>query len=245
MQPNSTTISIFADYREKGGGVIEALRSAKTVSVEIGYLQLGDYRVNNRLLVERKTLPDFISSIKDGRIFRQAIRLASSPLKTIFILEGVSANLKHSKMSREAVQGTLISLSLIFGIPVIRSINPEETARLMLYAFRQFELNPKGAHRRSGFRPKRKKAVQLHILQGLPLVGVGRARLLLNAFGSVEGVFSANAEELIAVEGIGNKTAEAIRWAVSETKNQYKTNNEVVDIQVRCNSLSDRITGDS
>ncbi|MDI6775451.1 MAG: helix-hairpin-helix domain-containing protein [Verrucomicrobiota bacterium] len=53
----------------------------------------------------------------------------------------------------------------------------------------------------------------MFILQGLPPPGIGpgKAERLLAAFGSVEGVFGADTEELAEIEGIGRKTAQAIR----------------------------------
>jgi ERCC4-type nuclease len=44
---------------------------------------------------------------------------------------------------------------------------------------------------------------------------------LLEKFGSVEGVMRAGLDELQSVEGIGAKTADRIRWAVSEKIEPY------------------------
>ena len=48
------------------------------------------------------------------------------------ILEGRGSDLIGSEMRREALQGAIVSLTLIFGIPVLRSFGPEETARAMI-----------------------------------------------------------------------------------------------------------------
>ena len=64
---------------------------------------------------------------------------------------------------------------------------------------------------RPGYRPKRRRNRQLFILQGLPGVGSARAERLLDTFGSIQAVFSADVESLAGVEGIGRKTAETIR----------------------------------
>jgi ERCC4-type nuclease len=61
----------------------------------------------------------------------------------------------------------------------------------------------------------------LHILQGLPGVGPERARRLLDAFGTVEGVLTASAEALSAIDGIGSNTADRISWAVREQEAEY------------------------
>jgi len=61
----------------------------------------------------------------------------------------------------------------------------------------------------------------MFILQGLPGVGRDRAERLLNAFGTVEAVIMAGTEDLQRVDGIGQKTAEKIKWAVSEEISPY------------------------
>jgi ERCC4-type nuclease len=122
---------------------------------------------------------------------------------------------------REALQGALITISLILSIPVLRSITPEETARLIVYAARQTQFLGKASYPRPGYRPKTKKGRQLYILQGLPGVGHERALRLLEKFGSVEGVMRDSFDELQAVEGVGAKTADRIRWAVSEKTELY------------------------
>jgi ERCC4-type nuclease len=184
--------------------------------VDFVALPVGDYLVDGRLLFERKTLADFIASIKDGRLFRQACRLASSEHTAAVILEGGSSRAVSHGMRREALQGALISLSFIFGIPVLRSLRAEETAKLMLYTARQVRAFSIGAVRRSGKIPKRRRRAQMFLLQGLPGVGVKRARSLLDTFGSIEAVMGANADELVTVAGIGTATAEAIRWVVRD-----------------------------
>lgn len=49
-------IEIIADDRERNGNVIERLREHAEVSLTIGRLPLGDYRIDEALLIERKTL---------------------------------------------------------------------------------------------------------------------------------------------------------------------------------------------
>jgi DNA excision repair protein ERCC-4 len=228
MKIDRISIEIIADHHEKNSGVIEVLRAYEKVTVDMRTLQLGDYRVDDLFLFERKTLPDFITSIIDGRIFRQGVRLASSSLRSVLILEGTSESITKSGMRREAIQGALITISLCLGIPVLRSVNPEETARLILYAARQIKTFAVDSLPRRGIRPKGKRAVQLHILQGLPGVGPKRAKMLLSALGSVEAVLNASADELKGVGGVGKKTVETIRWAVSETENLYVPNREII-----------------
>ncbi len=100
---------------------------------------------------ERKTFHDLAASIKDGRLFSQTRRMACSQLESVLILEGTAADLSSSKMRREAIRGALISVSVIFGVPLLRSRSPEETARLIVYAARQIREIATGALPRKGY----------------------------------------------------------------------------------------------
>jgi len=68
-----------------------------------------------------------------------------------------------------------------------------------------------------GYRPKGKRARQLFLLQGLPGVGPERAARLLDRFGSVQSVMTASADDLAAVNGIGERTAAKIRWVLERS----------------------------
>ena len=174
------TISVIADDREAGAGVIEALRQTGDVEVTVRRLERGDYRVADRLLFERKTLRDLAASIRDGRLFWQAVRLRQGLGRGALILEGTVRDLPGSKMRREAIQGALVSVSLFVGLPVLRAKTPAETARLVRYAARQQHrladnVLPRRAPAR---RPKKRRGAQLYLLQGLPGVGPARAECL-------------------------------------------------------------------
>ncbi|MEA3277106.1 MAG: ERCC4 domain-containing protein [Pseudomonadota bacterium] len=217
----SQPISILVDDRDVQSGIVDILRERDDVSVDIQRLPLGDYLIDEHLLVERKTLVDLVASIKDGRLFGQGCRLASSPLWTALILEGTSKDLAQSHMRREAIQGALITLTLFLGIPLLRSQSPRETVQLLLFAARQGRAVATGALPRPGRRPRGKARTQSRVLQGLPGVGPERAKRLLERFGSLEAVMLAEASELAAVPGIGKGTAEGIRWAVRESGSFY------------------------
>jgi len=210
------SVTIIADDRESRSEVIPSLREIEGVTVNIRRLAIGDYSADDWLVFERKTLRDFAISIIDGRLFRQMIRLASSKQKGVLILEGTGKDLKETGMKRESIQGALVTVSLILGVPVLRSISVNETARLMVYAIRQLRsISGEGVHR-SGYKPKNKRKRQLFILQGLPGIGRERAGRLLEHFGSVEAVVTASRENLVSVDGIGKDTVEKIKWAVRE-----------------------------
>ncbi len=219
-------IQILADDRERQSAVVAALRSHAGVKVTVRRLDLGDYLLDGRILFERKTLRDFAASLKDGRLFEQAIRLAASPMHKAMILEGSAHDRLDSGMRREALQGALITLTLFLGIPLLRSADAEESAKLMLYAARQYDHIAGQTPPRlfAGKRPRGKRKTQLRILQSLPGIGPSTAHNLLEQFGSVEAILAADESALLGVAGIGSGRAKAIRWAVEERLAGYGDN---------------------
>ena len=212
--PSVRQVRILADDREGTAPVVEVLRAMDGVEVVCQRMKIGDYQIHEWLF-ERKTLLDFAQSIKDGRLFRQANRLLSAAPSVAFILEGKAGDLAQSRMRRESMQGALISLSLIYQIPILRSFGPGETAHLLLYAGEQLQRNQTDHIFRRGTRPKRRRRLQLHVLQGLPGIGPERAEKLLAQFGGVEAVMVASQQDLRSVPGIGKKIAEIIRWLLA------------------------------
>jgi DNA excision repair protein ERCC-4 len=215
------TIRITVDDRERQSGIPERLQGEPAVEVRIERLPLGDYLIDDSLLFERKTLLDLAESIKDGRLFQQGLRLALAPWRSALLLEGRSDDLARSGMSRESIQGALIHLSLFVGLPLLRALTPDESARLMLYAARQGRAATTARISRPGRRPRGKAKVQQQLLQALPGIGPTRAASLLARFGSLEAIIAADADTLAEVPGVGPRIAAGIRWAVEEPAARY------------------------
>ena len=215
-------VQIVADDRENAGGVIEALRGMDGVAVEVQRLPVGDFLVEEKFAVERKTLADFGRSVVDARLFKQAAALVQGTRRAVLILEGTAADLGAGGVSRMALQGALITVSVFYGLAVLRARDAAETARLLVYLGRQARQFAHGGLTRPGYRPKGKRARQLFVLQGLPGIGPERACRLLERFGSVQAVAAARAADLAAVNGIGETTAARIRWAVEEAPGSYE-----------------------
>ena len=228
---NDKDIEIIVDDREARYGAVKLLEANQAVIVSIHHLQRGDYCDDGKILIERKTLPDLIKSNIDGRLFSQALRLQEMEQQpwsrgksgacprlrmshTMMTIEGTSNDIRNTDMSREAIQGALIILTLYLGIPIMRSRNLHETVQLMLYAARQGRTIVSDALPRRGRRPKGRRACQIRFMQGLPNIGPHRAAMLLDYFGSIEQIVTTDALQLSQFEGIEKKTAHAIRWVV-------------------------------
>ena len=210
-EPHCPITTVVADHREAASGMIDILLRMPGVEVQVEQLPLGDYLVNGVCLFERKTLRDFAESLIDGRLFSQANRLAAGPLRAAVILEGTGRDLEGSAMHREALLGAIVSLTLVFELPVLRSRQPDESARLLIYAAQQLRRDGCDALPRRGRRPKSKRRMQLHLLQGLPGIGPDRASALLERFGNVQAVMTAAPDALEGEKGNGETIARRIR----------------------------------
>ena len=198
---------VQVDHRERASGITDLLLTSEELEVKETQLTTGDYIINNRIVLERKTLHDLAVSIMDTRLFKQAARLSTSPWRPMLIVEG---NRLDISVTRKSINGALIALALNHNIPALRSRDPEETARLIIYCARRFvSLHPRPAP--VGRKPKRLATRRLHVLTTLPHVGRHTAKLLLEHFVTVERCMTASEDELCEVDGVGTKTARAIR----------------------------------
>ncbi len=199
-------MDVVIDVRERSSAV-PALLEGRGHTCRFKTLQAGDYVVAGRVLVERKTSMDFSKSLYDGRLFRQTSRLVRSPLRVALLIEGV----RPVRVGRPQLLGALVTLGLVFQLPVLRAQGPEESAWLLENIGKQATRSVGRGLASRVPAPFDHAAAPLHLLALLPHVGPSRAACLLARFETLEGVFSASAVELMAVPGVGPKTADAIR----------------------------------
>lgn len=103
-------------------------------------LDVGDIIFRNdgddtMCIIERKTLNDLMSSIKDGRYTEQSFRLSNSndiPNHNIFYLIEGNINSIVNPIERKAILSALISINLFKGFSVIRTQSLKETAHYLL-----------------------------------------------------------------------------------------------------------------
>jgi ERCC4-type nuclease len=119
---------LSADNRETR--VIKELQLLD-VPFSIKTMEVGDFEIENRLIIERKTISDLASSIKDGRYDDQKLRLLSQPLKVVYIFEG-QLNFTDSEdvqgVSHNALVSVLLLSQLRDNIAVIKTRDLKETA---------------------------------------------------------------------------------------------------------------------
>jgi ERCC4-type nuclease len=113
-----------------------------------------------------------------------------------------------------ALKGAILSLAVMWRLPVVHARNPEDSLRILRLAGQLARTNSPVLQRYDR-KPKRLASRKLHMLQGLPGVGPALANRLLVHLGSVERVITADQELLAQVRGIESKKAQQVRNVVS------------------------------
>lgn len=221
--PDTDGLFIQIDHREALSAVPGLLTQYK---VQVGFdtLKVGDYLINEKIILERKTGDDFVQSLISNRLFNQMARLSKSTLKHFLLLEGNPFRTNH-QIEPNAIKGAFLSIMAAWQTPIIYSRNPSDSALLMIMLGKQLGCG-NNLVRQNSFKPKRLKTHQLRFVQGLPQVGPLLAKRLLDYFGTIEAIVNANEKELRKVEGIGKKSASKIRRFLRGGVNEAMNNEQ-------------------
>ena len=203
------SVKIIVDHRESRSPVMRFL-SQKDLIVEPQQLDIGDYVLSTRIGVERKTVDDFLNSLIDGKLFVQMKNLRSVYSRPLLIVEGEGLLTKRN-INPNAIFGSFVSIIVDFGIPIISTRSPQETADfLSVMAQREQKSGSKVVAVR-GEKPAKTMAEQQQFLvEGLPNVSSVLAQRLLQHFGSIRALANASEEDLCQVQGIGRNIASDI-----------------------------------
>lgn len=203
---------VFADTREGNSKVIRHL-SEMEIDVKVQAMAVGDYQVSDEVVIERKTAKDFVDSIVDKRLFKQARSLMEEFKRPLIILEG--DDLYNGMINPNAIRGSIASIALDFGISIIPTRNAQDTAAMIKrIAIREQSGEKTPIQIRTDKKPVNLWEQQLFIIESLPNIGPVNAKNLLEHFGTVANIINASESQLQEVEGIGKKTATNIRKVV-------------------------------
>jgi Fanconi anemia group M protein len=229
LRSRAAALSAAAAAAADGGG---GAAGATPVEIAVEALDVGDYVIGPGAVVERKTGADFVASILDGRFAEQAAKLRATYDRVFWLVEGdpFGGGAQGREDGADAAEdggggraafaldaariaGALSHLAVVEGATLVRTDSAEQTAELVLSLAKRFQDGRHDLQLRPT-KPHDPRLLAEYIVSGLPRIGRGKARLLLERFGSVRGVFTASAAEIAAIRGFGRKTAEAIRSAL-------------------------------
>ncbi|MBW2972606.1 hypothetical protein KY359_06220, partial [Candidatus Woesearchaeota archaeon] len=217
-------LNVWADYREKASGVVKELIDMG-ISMNMKQLDIGDYMLSPRVCIEYKKVPDFVDSIIDGRLLEQIRNLKHHYDRPMIIIEGAEDMYALRKIAPNAIRGMLATIMVSYGIPVIQTKTPKETAALMAVVAKREqdpdsrEFNPHGSKK-----PMTTHELQEYIVSALPGIGPTLAKPLLEKFGTVRAIVNASEDELQEIEKIGDKKAKEIQRLLTE-KYENRQNN--------------------
>ncbi len=145
-------MKIIIDIREQKlyeqcWSIICSQTTPSSIILEKDTLDIGDILIKTDddldvLLIERKSLSDLISSIKDGRYEEQSYRLLNSsnfpPHSIIYLLEGRLFDIK-SPVEKKTIYSAMTSLQFFKGFSIQRTSTIRETAEYILYISEKIE----------------------------------------------------------------------------------------------------------
>lgn len=212
----SSRPKIIIDSREARSKVAKLLRDRADVLVD--FMEFGDYLVHGKYLVERKTVLNFVGSIKTREIWEQLRGIASTDKTPLLLVEGSLATMeKFTYFSPTAVLGAISAIMFDWRIPVVFTPNAEWSARFLVTLGKRVIEEGKEKITPVDFKPRAEtlQEKQRRVIEALPSVGPSRAIALLRKFGSVRNIINADVHELMTVEGVGEKTAREIHEVVT------------------------------
>ena len=206
-------LKIIVDQRERNADLLDRLEKVG-FTVEVETIPVGDYIISDRVCIERKTASDFESSIMSGRLFDQLERMREAYERPIVIIEKGAGGFR---LAEKVITGTLSAIYVDYGIPIILSEGPANTAEILAsLANREQNGKRRDPSLKGAARAKTVRNYQEFMVGNLPGVGPKLARSLLTHFGSIRKLANADPKEMMDVEKIGKKKAEQIHRTINE-----------------------------
>lgn len=112
----------------------------RTKNLEIGDILISDMKNNEHLIIERKTIQDLLSSIKDNRYKEQSFRLTHLDHPNhniIYLIEGDNINEFYSE--KDMIYSSMFSLSYFKGFSLFRTKDVTETSFVLCNAAYKIE----------------------------------------------------------------------------------------------------------
>jgi DNA excision repair protein ERCC-4 len=208
---------VVVDERERNSGVPEQL-SKLNVRVYFSRLHTADYVISPEIAVERKALPDFVSSVYDGRLFAQASAISSSYRKPYLIVEGDIKELAGLTKNINSYYGAVASVTLAYDLRVIHTADPAQTASAISALIQHSRARPVPLGSVAAApKAKDEPQQQLYLVSSLPGVGMKLARRMLSRYGTPRKIMGLTESQLAMVQGLGSKRAARIAHMLDAT----------------------------
>jgi ERCC4-type nuclease len=177
------------------------------ITYESRQLDIADIIISSEVAIERKEGSDFVSSIMDGRLFEQIVRLKDIYARPILILEGLNDGVfERTGMKKSSIYGALAVISYKYGVAVIPTRNIQDTAiTIEEIAYKEQEGNKENFPSiPSAPKNMNKSERRIYIIEGLVDTGLKKAKTLIDAYKTPYNVVKAIRETEIIYTRTGN-----------------------------------------
>ena len=228
----STNTMIAVDHRE-ANSTLPAMLKLHGHEVSLEHLAIGDVRISDRIIIERKSARDLVDSLIDGRLINQAKRMLSAAPRPLLIIESNETERVHPN----AVQGAMACITLDLGLPVLMTGSIEATARFIsIAAKRESRITDLliGHSRRKAIEPEKAAidaaaaellgiisgsekekplakrwekevlALRCKILANLPGIGPITAQKIMLEAGDINGLCEMSVAKMAEIEGVSS-----------------------------------------
>jgi DNA excision repair protein ERCC-4 len=211
-------IIVYADVREEKSSIPDLIEKEGLLVVR-KQLPIGDYIISDKIIVERKTAPDFAHSLFDGRLFDQAARMIQDYPVVVYIVEGNPFRLRRYRDRMNQLTSAMVTLAIDFNARILLSEGPYHSAMIIASLAKRLstERRPIVLHKKPRLSSIREW--QLYIVESFPGIGAKTAEKILEYFGTIEKFVNASMVELSKIPGVGEKRAELIKMIL---KTPYK-----------------------
>ncbi|MEK6954079.1 MAG: ERCC4 domain-containing protein [Candidatus Micrarchaeota archaeon] len=217
-------LEIVMDDRELKSPVAKLLFS-RGIKLHPKRLEIADFIISNEIAIERKTAPDFESSIMDGRLFSQCRDLASNFQYPLICIVGRNFGHLHKK----AIMGAQISIATQFRIPIFQLDSEEDLADFIHVLLVQKSKGIKDLKLRFEKKALTKDDQLQMVVEGVSMIGPVHAKSLLKKFKTLQKLFSATEKQMQKVEGIGEVRAKQIRKVATAVYGEEDKNQKVLE----------------
>ena len=217
----------------------------KNIVIEIETLPLGDVIIcdeggNEKIILERKSLNDLASSIKDGRYVEQSHRLTNNPIHNhniIYLIEGDIDSYRtppiKNPVTKEALYSSIFSILYFKGFSVIKTKDLKETAKFISRIYAKMVKEKKEGYYSSNVKEtnveytstiKTSKKdnitlenIDLIMLSQIPNVSINIANAILSKFNSLGDLINSLKSNSEILTGITYEVASGKSRKISKT----------------------------
>lgn len=224
---------LYVDTREPSN-IQEIMKSLFPNKVEIKILDVGDFIfdfIKYVVITERKSIEDFVNSIRNNRIWEQLQKIANikemhgkEVKRKVLLIDGTldqfmpdSQFLSEKQKNKfyASIMGAIQQIVFVYGVPIIFADNQVALKQFFRILVKREENGKNDAIPSVKWTKEENRFsgeidYRIVMLTAIPTIGPQLAKNLLKRYRSIRNIVNATKESLAKVPGIGTKRAEII-----------------------------------